>query len=87
MNEVYNRNPNGKGLNTRYDLDEEGLTLAQQVMKFNLLIMNTFEGKAETREELADRFTTYFEMCLEHGRIPTVERTCSCFWFFKKPLL
>ena len=66
-------NPTGKGLNTRYDLDEEGLTLAQQVMKFNLLVMQTFDGKAETREELADRFTTYFEMCLEHGRIPTVE--------------
>ena len=66
-------NPTGKGLNTRYDLDEEGLSLAQQIMKFNLLVMRTFEGKADSPEELANRFATYFEMCLEHGRIPTVE--------------
>ena len=80
-------NPTGKGLNSRYDLDEEGLSLAQQIMKFNLLVMQTFDGKADSPEELANRFATYFEMCLEHGRIPTVERTCSCFWFFKKLLL
>ena len=73
-------NPTGKGLNSSYDLDEEGLSLAQQIMRFNILVMKTFQGKAESAQELEDRFTTYFEMCLEHGRIPTVERTCASFW-------
>lgn len=55
------------------EITEDNLTLAQQIMKFNLLVMRTFEGKADSPEELANRFATYFEMCLEHGRIPTVE--------------
>lgn len=59
---------------------EEDLTLAQQIMRFNLILMKKFNGKPETAEELADRFTDYFEMCMEYGRIPTVERTCTCFW-------
>ena len=59
---------------------EEDLTLAQQVMKFNLILMKKFQGKPENADELADRFATYFEMCIEYGRIPTVERTCVSFW-------
>ena len=55
------------------EITEDNMSLAQQIMKFNLLLMRTFDGKADTPEELADRFTTYFEMCLENGRIPTVE--------------
>lgn len=66
-------NPTGKGLKQIYDLDDDGLSLAQQIMSFNLEVMKTFQGKAETPEELADRFTKYFEMCLDNGRIPTVE--------------
>lgn len=69
------------------EITEDNLTLAQQIMKFNLLVMQTFSGKAQTPEELADRFTEYFEMCIENGRIPTVERTCACFWLRKKKLL
>ena len=52
---------------------EEDLSLAQQVMKFNLILMQKFNGKPETAEELAERFTDYFEMCMEYGRTPTVE--------------
>lgn len=55
------------------EITEDNLTLAQQIMKFNLLVMQTFSGKAQTPEELADRFTEYFEMCIKNGRIPTVE--------------
>lgn len=73
-------NPTGKGLNSRYNLDEEDMPLSKKIMKFNLLLMQTFEGKADTPEELANRFATYFEMCVENERIPTVERTCVCFW-------
>ena len=58
---------------------EEDLTLAQQIMRFNLILMQKFNDKPETPEELADRFTEYFELCMQYGRIPTVERTCSCF--------
>lgn len=58
---------------------EEDLSLAQQVMKFNLILMKKFQGKPENADELADRFSDYFEMCIEYGRIPTVERTCVSF--------
>ena len=73
-------NPTGKGLNSRYNLDKEDVPLSKKIMKFNLLLMQTFEGKANSPEELANRFATYFEMCIENERIPTVERTCFCFW-------
>lgn len=72
-------NPTGKGLKTKYDIEDKDKQLAKDIMAFNLKLFKMYNTKPETPEELAERFATYFQMCLDEGRIPTVERFGSCF--------
>lgn len=68
-----NHNPSGKGSLVKKQLSEEEMPLAIKIQEFNLILFKTFQGKAETPDELADRFAQYFQLCIEHKRIPTVE--------------
>ena len=52
------------------DKDRE---LAKKVLKFNLEVMQKATTKPKTVEELQDRFTEYFEKCVDEGMPPTVE--------------
>lgn len=66
-------NPTGKGLKTKVEIQDKDKQLAKDIMNFNLLLFNKYNGKPETADELADRFSDYFQLCIEYGRIPTVE--------------
>lgn len=57
------------------DKDRE---LAKKVLKFNLDIMKKATNKPKTVEELQDRFTEYFELCIEEGMPPTIEGLALC---------
>ena len=52
------------------DKDRE---LAKKVLKFNLEVMQKASSKPKTVEELQDRFTEYFEKCVDEGMPPTIE--------------
>lgn len=66
-------NPSGKGLKTKVEIEDKDKQLAKDIMNFNLLLFNKYDGKPDTPEELADRFADYFQLCIQYGRIPTVE--------------
>lgn len=66
----------------KYNLYDKDMQLAKDIMKFNLMLFNKYDGKADSPEELQQRFEEYFTLCMEYGRIPTVERSCYDFWLF-----
>lgn len=66
-------NPTGKGLKGKIDIQDKDKQLAKDIMSFNLLLFNKYNDKAKSPEELAERFSDYFLLCNEYGRIPTVE--------------
>lgn len=72
-NMSYNHNPSGKGLKTKIDIQDKDKQLVKDISSFNLMLFNKYNGKPDTPEELADRFADYFELCIQYGRIPTVE--------------
>lgn len=47
--------------------------LAKKVLKFNLDIMLIGNEKPKSVQELQDRFTAYFQKCVDEGMPPTVE--------------
>lgn len=47
--------------------------IAKKVLKFNLDIMLIGNEKPKSVQELQDRFTTYFQKCVDEGMPPTVE--------------
>lgn len=71
----YNRNPQGKGLKTKIEIEDKDKQLVRDIGKFNLMLFNKYAplGKAKTPEELSERFSFYFQACMEFDRIPTVE--------------
>lgn len=69
----YNHNPEGKGLPTKINVADKDKALVKEISSFNLMLFNKYNTKVQTAEELADRFTDYFQLCIEYGRIPTVE--------------
>lgn len=52
--------------------------LAKKVLKFNLDIMSIGRDKPKSVEELQDRFTSYFEQCIDKGMPPTIEGLALC---------
>lgn len=52
--------------------------LAKKVLKFNLKVMQLGNGKPSSDEELQDRFTEYFELCVDQGMPPTIEGLALC---------
>lgn len=69
----YNRNPSGKGLKTKTEILDKDKALVKEIAKFNLMLFNKYNTKPQSPEELADRFTDYFTLCMEYDQIPTVE--------------
>ena len=47
--------------------------LAKKVLKFNLDVMLIGNEKPKSVQELQDRFTAYFQKCVDEGMPPTVE--------------
>lgn len=72
-NMTYNHNPSGKGLKTKVDIQDKDKALVKEISTFNLMLFNRYNSKPDTPEELADRFSDYFQLCIDNGRIPTVE--------------
>ena len=66
-------NPTGKGLGSKIEIADKDKALVKEISSFNLMIFNKFNGKPDTPEELADRFSQYFQLCIDYGKIPTVE--------------
>lgn len=52
--------------------------LAKKVLRFNLDIMSIGRDKPQSVQELQDRFTTYFEKCVDQGMPPTIEGLALC---------
>lgn len=69
----YNRNPQGKGLPQKFNIEDKDKILVKEIGNFNLMLFNKYNGKPDSPEELADRFSDYFQLCLEYNQIPTVE--------------
>lgn len=69
----YNRNPQGKGLPQKFNIEDKDKILVNEIGNFNLMLFNKYNGKPDSPEELADRFSDYFQLCLEYNQIPTVE--------------
>ena len=68
-----NNNPSGKGLKTKTEILDKDKAVVREIGKFNLMLFNKYNGKPDTPQELADRFSDYFSLCMEHDQIPTVE--------------
>lgn len=54
-------------------VEDKDKKLAKEIMEFNLMLFNKYKGKANTPEEMEQRFSEYFQLCFEHSQIPTVE--------------
>lgn len=52
--------------------------LAKKVLKFNLDVMSIGRDKPQSVQELQDRFTDYFQKCVDEGMPPTVEGLALC---------
>lgn len=57
----------------KINIEDKDKALAKDIMSFNLMLFNKYDGKPDNPQELADRFSDYFQLCLQYGRIPTVE--------------
>lgn len=66
-------NLTGKGLKSKIEIQDKDKALVKEIAKFNLMLFNKYNTKPQSPEELADRFTDYFTLCMEYDQIPTVE--------------
>ena len=57
----------------KINIEDKDKALVREIGNFNLMLFNKYNGKPDTPEELADRFADYFQLCIEHNQIPTVE--------------
>lgn len=67
-----NLNTNGRPPQ-KYEVQDKDKQIVKDIATFNLMLFNKYNGKPETPEELADRFSEYFQLCIQCNQIPTVE--------------